>query len=70
MEKDVLEVLSLSAFCRDEQDLEEKLRYCGENGYPSTGEGCADISGCISGHPVSDEAGGTKEAGGAEEGAV
>ena len=30
MEKDVLEVLSLSAFCRDEQDLEEKLRYCGE----------------------------------------
>lgn len=30
MEKDVLEVLSLSAFCRDEADLEEKLRYCGE----------------------------------------
>ena len=50
MEKDVLEVLSLSAFCRD--------------------EGCADIPGCISGHPVFDEARGTKEAGGAEEGAV
>lgn len=30
MERDVLEVLSLSAFCTDEADLEEKLRYCGE----------------------------------------
>lgn len=30
MERDVLEVLSFSAFAQDESDLEEKLRYCGE----------------------------------------
>lgn len=30
MEKDVLEVMSLSAFGADGSDLEEKLRYCGE----------------------------------------
>ena len=30
MERDVLEVLSFSAFAQDERDLEEKLRYCGE----------------------------------------
>ena len=32
MERDVLEVLSFSAFAQDESDLEEKLRYCGEKG--------------------------------------
>ena len=30
MERDVLEVLSFSAFAQDESDLEEKLRYCVE----------------------------------------
>ena len=63
----MLEVLSLSAFCRDEQDLEEKLRYCGEK----------DIRLQVKDARISpdvyldilyfDEARGTKEAGGAEE---
>lgn len=39
-------------------------------GYPDTGEGCEDNAGRVSGHPVSDEAWGSKEAGRVEEGTV
>lgn len=49
MERDVLEVLSFSAFAQDESDLEEKLRYCGEKDIHIQVKDARDNTGCVSG---------------------